>query len=95
MSHGQQQGLLIVTDDATNPIAQRLNGLKHAAFQGRLIRGQHGGHLQDQAELQFPHDTLREGRVALLGLEGIQRQEETLPTKVRRALGQAQRIGAT
>ena len=71
VGHGQQEGRFIVTHDATNPIAQRLNGLKHAAFQGWVIRGQDGGHLQHQAEFQFPHNI--QGRVAFLGLEGIYR----------------------
>ena len=39
MGHGQEEGLLIITDDAAQAIAQRLDGLKHAAFQGLVIRG--------------------------------------------------------
>jgi hypothetical protein len=37
VGHRQQQGTLIVTDDAANPIVQGLNGLKHSAFQGLVI----------------------------------------------------------
>jgi hypothetical protein len=89
---GQQQRLLIITDEAANLIAQRLDGLEHAALQGLVIGGQQGRHLQHQAELQFPHDI--QGRVALLGLEGIQREKKPVPPEVRGVLGQAQGIRA-
>ena len=71
MGHGDPDGVLIVTDDPAHPIAQRLDGLKHTALQGSVIRRQHGRHLQHQAELQFPCDI--QGGVALLGFEGIHR----------------------
>lgn len=93
MSYGQPEGLLIITDHAAQTIAQRLDRLKHSAFQGPVIRGQQGSHSQHQAELQFAHDV--QGRVALFRLEGIDPQKEPMPTEVRAVFGQAPGIGAT
>lgn len=80
MGHGQQQGALIVTDDAANPIAQSFDGLKHPALQGTVICRQYGRHLQHQAELQFPRHI--QGRVAFLGLESVNGQKDPMPTEV-------------
>jgi hypothetical protein len=93
VGHRQLEGLFIITDNAAQAIAQRLNGLKHAAFQGLVIRRQQGGYLQYQAELQLACDI--QGRVAFLGLEGINGQKEPVPTKVRGMLFQPQLISAT
>jgi hypothetical protein len=48
--------------------------------------------MQDQAKLQFPYDV--QSRVALLGLEGVDRQKETMTAEVRGACMQPQGIGA-
>ena len=80
-AHGQNEGLLIITHNAAQAIAQRLDGLKHTVFQSLVIRGQHGSYLQHQTELQFPDDI--QSRVALFGLEGINGQEEAMLTEVR------------
>jgi putative SOS response-associated peptidase YedK len=40
MRHSQLKSLLIITDHAAQAIAQRLDRLQHAAFQGLVIRGQ-------------------------------------------------------
>jgi hypothetical protein len=92
MDHRNLEGLLIITHDAAHPIAQGFNGLKHAALQRLVIRGQHGRHLQHQTELQFPRDI--QGGVALLRLEGIQGQKKTMPTEVRGMLFQPQVVSA-
>jgi hypothetical protein len=44
MSHGQVEGLLIITDDTARAIAQRFDGLKNTALQGPVIRRQQGRH---------------------------------------------------
>ena len=48
--------------------------------------------MKDQTELQLAHDVQR--RVALFGLEGINRDKETMPTKVRRMFFQTEMIRA-
>ena len=48
--------------------------------------------MKDQSELQLAHDVQR--RVTLFGLEGIDRNKEPLPTKVRRMFFQTEIIGA-
>ena len=45
VGHGQVEGMLIITDDTAQAIAQRFDGLKNAALQGPVIRGQQGRHL--------------------------------------------------
>ena len=93
MRHRQLKSLLIITDHAAQAIAQRLDRLQHAAFQGLVIGGQQGDHVHDQAELQFPGHVQRV--VALLGLERINGEKETLATEVGLVLGETQRISTT
>jgi hypothetical protein len=92
MDHRNLEGLLIITHDAAHPIAPGLDGLQHATLQRLVIRREQGRHLQHHPELQFPRDIQR--RVALLGLEGINRQKETIPPEVRRVFFEAQGISA-
>ena len=93
MSHREEHGFLIITDDTANAIAECLDRLQHPLRQGGVISGKQRGDAQDQAERQFADDI--QGRVALLRLERINRQKETTPPEVGRMFGQTQRIGAT
>jgi len=45
LSHGQVEGLLILTDDTAQAIAQRCDGLKNTALHGPVIRRQQKHHL--------------------------------------------------
>jgi hypothetical protein len=90
--HGHPESLLIVTDDATNPIPQRFDGLEHLPRQGLVPRWQYRHHLQHQAELQFPHDV--QCPVPFLRLKRIDRHKEAMAAKVRHVLDQPQGIGA-
>ncbi|NTU63161.1 MAG: hypothetical protein HGB05_07115, partial [Chloroflexi bacterium] len=89
---GQLKRLLIVAHQTTDSIAQIFHGLKQPGGQGLMRRGEQSRLMEDQAELQLAHDVQR--RVTLFGLEGIDRNKEPMPTKVRRMFFQTELIRA-
>jgi hypothetical protein len=89
----QAQRLLIVTHPAPHSIAPIFDGSEQMGRQSPMRRREERDLMQDQPESQLTHHVQRP--VAFFGLERINRNKETMPTKVRRMLFQTEMIRAT